>query len=89
MYCTRMRSGNTTTRCVYRYNCYIESSYSIRPLSKEGYTLNSGTHIKSEGPLKGHYAKAYKLKNPLPMSGRKRIGNIEVTITLSGDLAPR
>ena len=86
---TRTRSGSITTRRVYRYNYYIESSYSIRLFSREGYTPNAGMYMRSEGPLKGYCAKAYKLGNFPPISGRERIENKGVTITLSGDLVLR
>ena len=49
--------------------------------------LDSRAYIRSEGPLKGHRAQAYKLRSPPPISSRERIGNIRATIILGGDLA--
>jgi hypothetical protein len=54
------------------------------PLIRSKYPL-----IRCKGPLEGHYAQAYKLRSPLPISGRKGIGNTGATIILSRDLKPR
>ena len=47
-----MQSSSATTKYIYRYNCYIESSYNIRLFSKERYLLNIKMYKNSEGPLK-------------------------------------
>jgi hypothetical protein len=54
------------------------------PLIRSEYPL-----IRCEGSLEGHRAQAYKLRSPLPISGRKGIGNMGATITLSRDPEPR
>jgi len=71
---------------VCRSNCYIEGIHSIRPPSREGDILDSRAYIRSKGPIKKHYAQAYKLKSPLSISGKERIGNIRATIILSATL---
>ena len=46
-------------------------------------------YTRNEGPLKGYYAKAYKLRDPSPIGYREGIRNTGATITTSGEPAPR
>ena len=55
MCCIITRSNSITTRYIYRYNYYIESSYNIKLPSREGYLLNIRMYIKSESLLEGYY----------------------------------
>ena len=89
MYRARTRSSSTTNRYIYRSNRYIESIYSIRPPGREGDTLNTRSYTRNEGPLKGHCAKAYKLRDPSPTGYREGIRNMGATIIISGEPAPR
>ena len=46
-------------------------------------------YIRNEGPLKGYYTKAYKPRDPSPISYREGIKNIKATIIISGELVLR
>ena len=45
--------------------------------------LDTKLYIKNKGPLKGHYIKAYKLRDPLPTGYREGIRNTGATIIIS------
>ena len=88
MYCTKARNSSTTNRYIYRGNRYTESIHGIRPPSKKGNTPNTRPYIRNEGPPKGYYIKAYKLRDPSPTGYREGIRNMGATIIISKKLAP-
>ena len=51
--------------------------------------LDTKLYIKNKGPLKGYYIKAYKLRNPSPISYREGIKNIKATIIINKEPTPR
>ena len=51
--------------------------------------LDIRLYTRNKGPLKGHYAQAYKPRDPTPTGCKEGIGSTGAFITLSGEPAPR
>ena len=45
--------------------------------------------MRNKGPLKGHYIKVYKLRDPLPIGYREGIRNMGATIIINKELVLR